>query len=91
MVLMLQIAPRNSYEIALTATTMGNAYQQCKDAGMGDFLAKPVNSQVLSLVLRNHVSPVRVTRRHQRPQGAFQSLLFAERPATYQRHFSLLS
>ncbi len=41
--------------IALTANTMDNVYQECMDAGMDDFLAKPVDSQVLSSVLKRYV------------------------------------
>ncbi|WP_172838797.1 response regulator [Solemya velesiana gill symbiont] len=37
--------------IALTANTSNNIKQECLEAGMDDFLAKPVDKNVLGAVL----------------------------------------
>jgi CheY-like chemotaxis protein len=43
--------------IARTANIAPDARQACMDAGMDDFLAKPVNTGMLSGVLESYVKP----------------------------------
>jgi PAS domain S-box-containing protein len=44
--------------VAMTANSMSGASEQCLDAGMDDYIAKPVSMKQLHTVLRRHLIPV---------------------------------
>jgi CheY-like chemotaxis protein len=44
--------------VAMTANSMTGASEQCLDAGMDDYIAKPVSMKQLHTVLRRHLIPV---------------------------------
>ena len=43
--------------IALTANTMKGDQQRCLDAGMNDFIAKPIENRILERVILSWLSP----------------------------------
>jgi CheY-like chemotaxis protein len=51
----LEGAARHTPIVALTADAMRDAEQKCLDAGMDDYLTKPINRALLTTCLQRHL------------------------------------